>query len=179
MTKIARRAALTLAATALLAGCGSSHSTSKTNMSEADLDFVTNAFNIIEFDRQECSLAESQAKTADVRMLAAQLLEQANAFDARLQPIAATAGIRPPTVLRTDLRIRAAHLRLNQGLNFDRAFVEDQIVSHQDAINLQEAMMETPGGDPQLQALSHDGTAILRTNLVKLHELQKKMMMMR
>ena len=140
MMDIARRAALALAAGALLAGCESTHSTSTGDMNANDLDFVTNAFNIIAFDREECTLAQSQARSPEVRALAAQFLKEANDFDARLSPIATSAGVKPPTVLRNDLRIRAGHLRLNQGYDFDRAFVEDQIVSHQDAINLQEMM---------------------------------------
>ena len=176
METFSRRAALTLLTGAVLAGCDTTHSTSKSDMSPADLDFVTNAFNIIEFDRQECALARTQARSPEVRALAAQFLEQANAFNDRLQPIAVANGIKPPTVLRTDLRVRLARLRLNQGLDFDRSFVEDQIASHQDALNLQEMMMDTPGSNPQIQDLSHKGTAILRTNLATLRELQRKMM---
>lgn len=176
MATMARRAAVTMAAVAFLTGCETTHSTSTSDMSASDLDFVANAVNIIEFDRQECSLAETQARRAEVKSLAAEFLREANEFDARLRPIAASAGVKPPNVLRTDLRVRVARLRLNQGLNFDREFVEDQIVSHQDAINLREMMMDTPGSNPQLQTLSRDGLNILRTNLGKLQELQRKMM---
>ena len=179
MATITRRAAVVLATGTLLAGCDTTHSKSSGDLNQSDLEFVTNAFNIIEFDREECTLAATQAKVPEVRTLAAQFLQQANEFDARLRPIAASAGVKPPTVLRTDLRIRAGHLRLNQGLDFDRTFVEDQIVSHQDALNLQEMVMETPGSNPELQALSRDGTGILRANLAKLHELQRTMMLMR
>lgn len=179
MMTMTRRAAMFSAVGALLAGCEMSHSTSTGDTNPNDIDFVTNAFNIIQFDREECTLAETRAKNPDVRSLAAQLLQQANDFDARLRPIAASAGISPPTVLRTDLRIRVVNLRLNQGVDFDRPFVEDQIVSHQDALNLQQSMMDTQGGNPQLQALARDGTSILRTNLAKLQNLQRKMMMMR
>jgi len=183
MATFTRRAALTAAALATgaaLAGCQTARPTSSSgDMNPDDLDFVTNAFNIIEFDRQECTIAQTQARTPEIRALAAQLLQQANDFDARLRPIAASAGIKPPTVLRTDLRVRAGRLRLGQGLDFDRAFIDDQIVSHQDALNLQEAMTSTSGSNPQLQALSRQGTDIIRTNLAKLHELQGKMRTMR
>jgi len=183
MTTFTRRAALTtlvLTAGAALAGCQTAHSTSSSgDMNPDDLEFVTNAFNIIEFDRQECTVAQTQAKTPEVRALAAQLLQQANDFDARLRPIAASAGIKSPTVLRTDLRVRAGRLRLGQGLDFDRAFIDDQIVSHQDALNLQEMVTSTSGSNPQLQALSSQGTDTIRTNLAKLHDLQARMRTMR
>jgi len=183
MATFTRRAALTtavLAAGTALAGCQSARPTSSSgDMSPDDLDFVANAYNIIEFDRQECVIAQTQARTPEVRALAAQLLQQANDFDERLRPIAASAGIKPPAVLRTDLRVRAGRLRLGQGLDFDRAFIDDQIVSHQDALNLQEMVVSSPGTNPQLQALSRQGTETIRTNLAKLQELQGRMRTMR
>ncbi len=185
MTQMTRRAALMLAplaAGAALAGCQATKATATSSagdMSPSDLDFVTNAFNIIEFDRQECTLAQTQARTPDIRALATKLLNEANDFDAALLPIAAEAGIKPPTVLRTDLRIRAGRLRLGQGLDFDRAFLDDQISSHQDTLNLQEMMMQTPGANPKLSALSQKGNQIVRANLDLLRAQQRKMMLAR
>ena len=193
MATMTRRAALlaaALTAGAALAGCQTATTTTAPSatagdtmavgaMSPNDTEFVTNAFNIIEFDRQECNIVQSQSKNPEIRALAAEFLKQANDFDMRLRPLAASAGLKPPTVLRTDLRVRSGRLRLSQGRGLDRAFIDDQIVSHQDALNLQEDMMASPGGNPQLQELSKQGTDILRTNLAKLHTLQRKMMAMR
>lgn len=178
MATITRRAGIILAATTVLTGCETTRATSTGDMSPADLEFVTGAFNIIEFDRQECTLAQTQATMPEVRDLAAHLLQEANDFDAQLRPIAASAGVTPPTALSIDLRVRVGHLRLNQGLDFDRTFVEDQIASHQDALNEQEAMMATPSGNARLQALSREANSILRTNLIKLRAIQKKMLLM-
>ena len=184
METITRRAAMSaalLTGGAMLAGCQTTKSTNTSSagdMSPQDLEFVTNAYNIIEFDRQECTIAQAQAKTPEVRAIAVDFLQQANDFDAQLTPIAAAAGIKPPTILRTDLKVRAARLRLGQGLEFDRAFIDDQIVSHQDALNMQQSMMETPGSNPRLRELSTKGTAILSRNLARLHAAQKMMIMM-
>lgn len=181
MATITRRAAMTaalLTTGAALAGCQTTKSTSTGDMSSDDLEFVTNAFNIIEFDKQECTIAQAQAQTPQVRMIASDFLAQAIDFDAQLRPIAASAGITPPTVLRTDLKVRAARLRLGQGIEFDKTFIDDQIVSHQDAINMQEAMMNTPGSNPKLRELSSKGSVILAKNLVRLHAAQKMMIMM-
>ncbi len=177
MKNITRRAALLVVAGAPLAACGTTQSTSTGDMSPDDLDFVTNAFNIIQFDRDECTIAQTQAKAAEVRAIAAELLKQANDFDAQLRPIAAAAGISPPTVLRTGLKIRAGRLRLGQGSDFDRSFIEDQIYSHEDALNMQQMLMDLPGGNPQLKALSRQGTALVQTNLAKLHALQRQLML--
>jgi putative membrane protein len=181
MTKMSRRAALFLVAAIPLAACETTKSTSAPtgDMEPADLDFVADAFNIIQFDRDECTIAQAQATSPEVRALAGQMLQQANDFDAKLQPIAASLGIKPPNVLRTNLKIRAARLKLGQGRDFDRSFLEDQIYSHQDALNMQQSMMDAPTGSQALKDLSKQGNVILADNLKKLHELQRKMMMMR
>jgi predicted outer membrane protein len=176
MATMMRRAALTLATGGVLAACESTRSRSSSDMSASDLEFVTNAFNIIEFDLQECTLAQTQAESPEVRAIAAQLLQDALNFKARAAPVAASAGISPPTALRPDLRVRIAHLRLNQGLDFDKTFIEDQIFSHQDALNMQEMVANTPG-NPQIAVLSREGTSIVRANLAKLRALQRKMML--
>ena len=169
---------LLLAGSAALAGCQTSQATSTSSsgsMSRADLDFITNASNIIRFDRDECALAQTQARSPRVRELAAKLLAEANEFDARLQPIAASAGIKPPDVLPSTLRIRAARLRLGQGVDFDRAFLADQITSHQDALNLQETEASVTTSDPHLVELSRQGTELVRNNLAALQALQRQM----
>jgi hypothetical protein len=38
--------------------------------------------------------------------------------------------------------------------------------------------MGSPSGNPRLQALSREANGVMNTNLMKLRELQKKMMMM-
>ena len=180
MTPTTRRTILLMSAlTMLLPGCQTTQATASSSsgdMSAADLDFVTNASNIIRFDREECGLAQTQAKSPEVRALAAKLLADANRFDAELQPIAMQAGIKPATVLPSTLRIRAGRLRLGQGARFDEAFLADQIASHQDAVDLQESVMASEGSNPALRALAQRGDALVRSNLEQLQALQRRLM---
>ena len=174
-----RRTIMLLSLLSLLPGCQTTTATpasSSGDMSAADIDFVTNATNIIRFDRDECGLAVTQAKSPEVRALAAKLLDDANRFDDDLRPITAQAGIKPATVLPSTLRIRAARLRLGQGAQFDQAFLADQIASHQDALNLTESVIGGPSGNPSLAALSQRGEALIRANLQQLLALQRRMM---
>lgn len=179
MFEMNRRVALAMILPAsVLAACQTTatSSSSRGDMNPSDLDFVTNAQNIIEFDREECTAAETQARSPEVRALAAKLLADANAFDAKLQPILLEAGITPPRQLRSDLRIRLTHMRLQQGLDFDRSFLDDQIATYQEIINRQEAMSGTPGMNPRIIALANEGAEILRRNLGELRSLQRTMM---
>ena len=177
MTVTTRRAALLLplGASIALAGCQTTQASATSSggdMSVADLEFVTNAFDIINFDREECGLAQTQAKSPEVKAIAGTLLAQANQFDAELRPVAQEAGVKPPTVLPTRLRIRAGRLRLGQGLDFDRAFLADQIASHQDSLTLQETVINAPSSNARLADLSRRGNALIRTNLARLQALQ-------
>ena len=158
----------------LVAGCQTSTATSTGGAADpADLQFATNAAQIIHFDQDECTLAETQAKNPEVRALAAQLLQEANDFQARLVPAAAAAGIALPSTLDDERRIRVGHMRLQNGLDFDRTFVEDQIASHQDAVDMMEAM---PANDTSALAdLSRKGNALISANLVKLKDLQSRL----
>jgi predicted outer membrane protein len=129
MKQVTRRTALALAMPAALfalAGCGTTAtSAAGGDINQADLEFVTQAWNIITFDREECSLAQTYAHSPEVKEIAAKLLNDANAFAAKLDPIMKARGINPPTQLRTDLRLRLYHIHVNYGLDFDRSFIAD------------------------------------------------------
>src|SRR5271165_5577670 len=94
-------------------------------VNQADLEFVTQAWNIITFDREECPLAQTYAHSPEVKEIAAKLLNDANAFAVKLDQFMKARGINPPTQLRSDLRIRLYHLYVNYGLDFDRSFMGD------------------------------------------------------
>ncbi|MBV8612348.1 MAG: DUF4142 domain-containing protein, partial [Acetobacteraceae bacterium] len=107
--------------------------------------------------------------------IAAKLLNDANAFAAKLDPIIKAHGIELPNELRSDLRIRLLHIRLNRGLDFDRSFIDDQIASHQEALDRHEMLMGTPGQNPQLVALAKAGAEVLRQNLAALRAIQREL----
>ena len=109
-----------------LAGCGTTASAPGGDVSQADLEFVTDAYNIVTFDREECSLAQTYAHSPEVKEIAAKLLNDANAFAVKLDQYMKARGINPPTQLRSDLRVRLYHLHINYGLDFDRSFMSDQ-----------------------------------------------------
>ncbi len=157
----------------LLSGCESSTAVSTGSANPADLQFVSNAARIIKFDQEECTDAQTRAKNPEVRALAAQLLDEANAFQAKLVPAASAAGIKLPTELDDMRRIRLGHMRLENGLDFDRAFIDDQIASHQDTLALNQSM--PPGASPGIAQLASQGNTIVSANLQKLYELRQSM----
>lgn len=164
---------LAAAALLLLAACQgqNARSTAGSDANPAEVQFTTNAYQIIEFDRQEGALAQTEAKNPKVKAMAQQLTAQADAFAAQLAPTASAAGITPPRVLREDLRVRLGHMRLQQGLDFDRAYVADQIASHEEVLRMENGT-NTRGASPQFASLMQQGTSLLQTNLDTLRTLQ-------
>ena len=148
--------------------------TAGSSASPAEVAFTTNAFQIIEFDRQEGKLAQTQARNPRVQALAQQFTNQANDFAAQLAPLAANAGIKPPTVLRNDLRVRLGHMQLQQGLDFDRTYVADQIASHEEEVLMQDSM-GTGDVSPPFANLMQKGQALVRRNLDTLRALQAEL----
>ncbi len=140
----------------------------------AEVNFVTNAYQIIEFDRREGALAQTQARNPRVKALAQQLTSQANDFAAQLAPVAVDAGIRQPAELRNDLRVRLGHMQLQQGLDFDRTYLSDQIASHEEEVMMQDSMRSATVR-PAFADLIQKGQAIIRRNLDTLRALQAEM----
>jgi putative membrane protein len=167
---------MSVAAVLLLTACQSSTATSTAGASSGDVEFVTNAYQLITFDRQEGELA--QAMDPQVRALSAKMVDDANRLAERLAPIAAAEGIQQPNILDYGRRVRLSHMRLQHGLDFDEAYINDQIASHQEALSMHE-MMTSSQGSPQLRALAEQAKPLVRENLAQLQAIQRKMMMRR
>ncbi len=162
------------AALLLLAGCNNQNAKPTSSAANpAEVQFTTDAYQIIEFDRQEGALAKTQAKNPAVRALSDQLTNQANDFAARLGPTAAAASIKPPSILREDLRVRLGHMRLQQGQDFDRTYIGDQIASHEELLRMEGGMNDATVS-PEFATLMRQGTGLVRENLDKLRALQSQ-----
>jgi putative membrane protein len=171
---------LALAASLALAACNSSTTTvphgATDTVSKQDLDFVTYATAIIRFDKEEGQLAQKEAKDPAVLATANKMTSDANYFGAKINPAAARAGIKPPDVLPSDLRVRLGHMRLQQGIDFDKNYVNDQIYSHEN--NLAGLEDEAANGTvPELKVLAQQAIPVVTENLARLRPLQHKMPM--
>ena len=160
----------------LLAACTNQNAkptSSSVSVNPAEVQFTTEAYQIIEFDRQEGALAKTQAQSPAVKAISDQLTSQANEFAARLAPTAAAASIRPPSVLRNDLRVRLGHMQLQQGQAFDRTYIGDQIASHEELLQMQGSPAEG-SVSPEFATLMRQGRSLVQENLDKLRVLQRQ-----
>jgi predicted outer membrane protein len=164
----------------LLAACqitgDSPKATASAGANTEDVEFITNGYQLIMFDREEGALAQTQAVDPRVKALAAKLVADANRFAARLDPLAAAEGIHPPDILRYSLRVRLGHMQIQHGLDFDQTFLADQIASHQEAISMHEMMAASGGGSAAVRELAGRAKLVVQDNLRELRALQLQMM---
>jgi predicted outer membrane protein len=167
-------------AAVLLAGCAQTTATAPraSAASARDLAFMTDLYDVVAFDRQV--IREEQASAGDPRVeaLAADLLAQANAMDAKVAPIAARDGITPPNSLSfkriADRRARLDAIAATGHYDPDAEFLTDEITSHREAVADVGTYIREPSGDPALKTLSTEGIIRLRFNLQRLEALQKE-----
>ena len=144
--------------------------------SVSDLSFVTNLYNVVDFDRKITE--ELLAKSPDPRVatLARDLVAEGNSLEARVAPIAEGEGILPPKgerfIQRADLQVKIASVMGSNPIDYDQEYLSDEIYSHEQALRSARAMAAQPGGNPRLMAISTDATAVLQANLTRLKSLQ-------
>ena len=66
-------------------------------------------------------------------------------------------------------------VRLDRRLDGDRSFIDYQIASHQELLDRQEMLLDTPGRNPQLVALAKEGTELLQQDLAALRAIQRQL----
>ncbi len=124
----------------------------------------------------EGQLAQKESRNPEVLAAANKLRGDADYFAAQINQAAARAGIRPPGVLPSDLRVRLAHMRLQPGVDFDKNYVNDQLYSHEN--NLAGMEDEAANGTvPELRALAQQTVPVVKENLARLRPLQHSMPM--
>jgi predicted outer membrane protein len=146
---------------------------------ERDLAFITSLYNIVEFDRRVIGQEMARSHDPRVAALAKDILDQANNFDAKVQPIAARDGITEPERVslfrQSDMHSRVAEITGGGTVDFDQDFIADEIAAHRQILAQADDVMNEPSGDPELKALAQEGVQHLRTNLARLEELQAQL----
>ncbi len=146
----------------------------ETNVAQGDVSFITYSYDVIRFDLDESRLAVAQAADPEVKEVATSLIEIAGEFRGMIAPAADRAGIEPPNELNNDLERRLDAIRPLSGMAFDRAYVADQIASHQDAFAHVTQMIGATV-DPDLNRLLRRSVVQLQASLERLRALQRRL----
>ena len=122
---------------------------------------------------EEGKLAANYSRNPEILSVANEITNRANYFAKRVYPSAERLGIKPPADLPSSLRVRLDHMHRQQGIDFDKDYVDDQIFSHQ--TNLYQLQDEAEHGtDPELKTLAQSGVTAVQDDLAKLRRLQRR-----
>ncbi len=118
-----------------------------------EVDFVTRASigNLIAI--AESQLALERSTNSSIKVFAQHLVEDHEIAEPALQVAAAKSGVTVPTALNQDELARLANLKGKSGPEFDKAYVDDQVEIHANALTLYADYMLL-GSNGSLKALA-------------------------
>lgn len=139
-------------------------------LNQADANFVTTSYQIVQMDNQEGKLAETQASDPRVRAIAQELTDKANMLYPHLEAVIKANDITPPKRLPGALQRRVDDLQPLNGPAFDRAFLTDQIESHQHAVAVFTAELKRTQ-DSNMRNLAEKALPVVQDSLTKLQTI--------
>jgi predicted outer membrane protein len=139
-------------------------------LNQTDQDFVTTAFNVMQLDDQEGQLAATQAADPRVRAIAGDLSAKAETLEPQVDTALAQDNMTPPTRLPDAAQNEVTALVPLQGKEFDRAYLQDQIASHQRGVAVFQAE-QAKTQDPQLRQLAATSLPVVQDSLSKLQAI--------
>lgn len=119
----------------------------------SDRSFVEQAGHAGAAEVQSATLAESHAHRADVRSLARTLLRDHDWINEKLAMVAQHDSMTVPTAPDQHQDMMMQHLRRMHGASFDRHWLDDQAMMHEQAIRLFRTEAEQ-GNDPSLKSFA-------------------------
>jgi putative membrane protein len=144
-----------------------------TTSAKGDAAFVTTAATAGMKEVDVAKIAETKASSADVKRFAQQLDTDHSKANEELKGLAQTKSIPLPT---GDTAYKAAVTKLNNtpASQFDKAYVDAQVMDHQQAVALFQKE-STSGTDAELKAFAAKTLPTLREHLRMAQELRTKL----
>jgi putative membrane protein len=116
-------------------------------------DFVAMAAASDMYEVQAARIAQKKSKNADVKAFAAMMITDHGKSTAMIKKAVADSGrtdIAPPTALPADKQAMIDALNSASATDFDKTYVDQQVMAHKDALALMTAY-STGGDTPQLK----------------------------
>jgi len=166
-----------LAAAAILLAAGlsacspSAQAPASTGLSSTDLDSVTAAYQLVQFDLTECQQLQAGGASPQTIAVSQKICADASGYQVSLQQLATARNITLPDKMSYDLESRFIVLRYHPNPNVNAQYLHDAIESHEDALAI--FGNETANGtDPQIIAFDRGAIPVVQTNLDALRAAQ-------
>lgn len=130
-----------LAVSALATGCGMAQKAMPGTMSDANVVAVLNTIDASELEAAQ--LAKQKAQSPEVRNYAARLVDEHTTMMAKNRQVASRINVQPEnpalvSTLKTTHQENMEQLRQKSGQDFDRRYIDDQVLMHEQAVQLVE-----------------------------------------
>ncbi len=129
-----------------------------------------------EFEMQEGRLAEQSAKSVSLRKFGAKMVKDHAKTTNTLHDAIISTGMQvpPPPPLRPDQMQMIAQLQQLNGADFDRAYISQQMQSHQEALMVQSNYART-GEVPAIRGAASKAVPIVKEHIAMLQQIQSAM----
>lgn len=153
-----------------VAGCSTSaQAPQNASVSNADLQALTAAYQLIRFDRAECTVVERQDPGPAVRAVATQICADAQHYQPMVEALAARYDVTLPNTLRYDLEAQYVALSYHPTPSLGVNYLNDQIASHEQALAVfRYAGSTTTHAD--IKELYESAVPVVERNLVSLRQ---------
>jgi putative membrane protein len=136
----------------------------------ADRAFVEKASAAGMAEVQAGQLAQTKAKSDDVKGFAQHMVDDHTAAGEKLKAIAQADGVQPPSNLDDKDQKQLVALQKLNGAAFDRRYIEDQTAAHKEAVALFEKEAKS-GSNAQLKQFAVDTLPTLKQHLTDVEGL--------
>jgi putative membrane protein len=139
----------------------------------AAADFVAMAAASDMYEIQAAKIAEKRSKRADIKAFAKMMVADHTQSTAMIKKAVADSGkdIKPPAELPDDKKMLIDALNKAASADFDRTYVSQQVMAHQDALMLMTAYSMS-GDTPQLKDAAGMIVPVVQMHLDKIMSLQ-------
>ncbi len=139
-------------------------------------DFVNAAASTDMFEIQAAKIAETRSKTADVKAFAAMMIHDHTQSTANLKVAieASGAAVSLPSALPSDLQTKLDQLNAAPAADFDKAYIDSQVMAHQKALGVMKAYAAN-GDTPQIKDFATTTAAVVQMHLTKATAIQAGM----
>ncbi len=129
-------------------------------------DFVTAAASTDMFEIQAAKLAGKRSKNADVKAFAAMMIHDHTQTTAALKAAikASGAAVTPPSALPADLKSKLDALTSASPADFDKAYMDSQVMAHQNALTVMQAYAAN-GDTPQIKDFATKTATVVQAHL--------------
>lgn len=123
------------------------------------------------FEVEAGKLASTKAKSAEVKAFGKMMADMHTKTTAELKPLAATAGITPPTEMDERRKGFLDNLKAASAADFDKVYLDQQVAAHEEALSLMKGYAD--GGDnAEIKAFAAKTAPVVDQHLTQARSLR-------